>query len=94
MEIIEGVTIILLIIAAAAAIYYKIKYDRLTAFLLGSGIERYIEDGVIADGISQDIIIKINHILRVIGAEYSSEMLNRQIEYSALQSQINPHFLY
>lgn len=39
----------------------------------------------------KDILERLNHL---VNSQYSTEILNRQAEFSALQSQINPHFLY
>lgn len=79
---------------AFAAIYYRVKYSRTIKFLTGDEFEKYIKTGILnLDMPSRDEEI-IRNVVNKVGAEYSSEMLNKQIEYSILQSQINPHFLY
>lgn len=36
----------------------------------------------------------LRRLMQVFGDQYSARILEKQMEYSALQSQINPHFLY
>lgn len=43
---------------------------------------------------SETILNILERLKNSINRQYSAEMLTRQAEFSALQSQINPHFLY
>lgn len=86
--------ILIIIVLALIAMYYKVKYSRTLKFLTGDEFENFIKTGIL----NLDIPFRdeeiIRNVVNKVGAEYSSEMLNKQIEYSMLQSQINPHFLY
>lgn len=86
--------IILILVLAFIALYYKLKYSRTLKFLTDDEFEHYLKTGNFNMYIPSKVIEIIRNIVNSVGAEYSSEMLNKQIEYSTLQSQINPHFLY
>lgn len=89
-----GILCITCILLLAIMIYYMKKYFKLIKFLSGNNVEAVIKDEIISEIVPKHAIIIIKNISHFFHDEYSSEMLNKQMQYSALQSQINPHFLY
>lgn len=72
---------------------YRKKYMKLRKFFTSKGFVDVIKNKNM-DGIPEEFRELCLGILEIIAKEYSSEVLNKQMEYSVLQSQINPHFLY
>lgn len=51
-------------------------------------------DAVDSRHTSDDTVRLMHHVQHIMDKEYKAEMLRKQAELNALQSQINPHFLY
>lgn len=74
--------------------YFRNKYKKMTAFFESDKIEEYVKNRNKQIQVPKEAGIIIDEVLQIVEREYSSEVLNKQMEYSVLQSQINPHFLY
>ncbi|MDR1192735.1 MAG: sensor histidine kinase [Peptococcaceae bacterium] len=46
------------------------------------------------EGVHPEVAELARRVSEATGARYTADMLNKQMEYTMLQSQINPHFLY
>lgn len=88
-----------LLLAAALAFVWsrgqKYKKDsRELQWLLKADLSAYYKNGEIVGMVpprAERVMYKMDEMMK---SQYSLQLIERQIEYSALQSQINPHFLY
>lgn len=85
---------VLIIVIFCWGSYFRNKYKKMTAFFESKKIEEYVKNRNKQIQVPKEAGIIINEVLQIVEREYSSEVLNKQMEYSVLQSQINPHFLY
>lgn len=85
---------VLLLVTFCWGSYFRNKYKKMTAFFESDKIEEYVKNRNKQVQVPKEAGIIINEVLQIVEREYSSEVLNKQMEYSVLQSQINPHFLY
>jgi sensor histidine kinase YesM len=70
------------------------KADRILDWICNKNVVEYLDNGEISAKVPEEIRGAILHLSQVIGAKYSGELLKKQMEYTVLQNQINPHFLY
>jgi len=72
----------------------KLRTKNILEWLLNKDIKQYYKNGIISDEVPEEVKLAIEHLKDVIAIQYSLELTKKQMEYSALRSQINPHFLY
>lgn len=70
------------------------KANEILDWFCNKNIADYMENGEISEEVPEEIRDVVLHLSRVIEEKYSTELLKKQMEYSELQNQINPHFLY
>jgi two-component system sensor histidine kinase YesM len=70
------------------------KADEILKWFSNKNMVEYFKDGEMSEDVPVEIRELITHLYKVIEEKYSAELLKNQMEYSALQNQINPHFLY
>jgi len=54
----------------------------------------FVNNGCLPDGMPEEVIDLVNKIQSSFQDRYARDLLYKQMQFSALQSQINPHFLY
>lgn len=70
------------------------QMEELQEWLLDRDLESYFNDEDYLQKVPDTVQKVISQLVQMIGNKYSARILEKQMEYSALQSQINPHFLY
>ncbi|MBC8585427.1 sensor histidine kinase [Youxingia wuxianensis] len=93
-----------LMIGHALVFYYEIKellfpireLEKLAAIVEASDLQQTKDDYDKRDAIGEgsELDRLINRVITALHNDYTSQMLKSQAEMHALQSQINPHFLY
>lgn len=67
---------------------------KLQNWVRGFDAEEYVRTGSLPEGMPEDLQNMAARLHRAVQMQYESDLLKKQMQYTALQSQINPHFLY
>ena len=70
------------------------QMEQLQEWLIDRDLKTYFKDEDYRQKVPQEVQKVLSNLVQIIGNQYSASILEKQMEYSALQSQINPHFLY
>ncbi|MFP3156182.1 histidine kinase [Lachnospiraceae bacterium ZAX-1] len=84
----------MLVLCLVFAFFWRKKYKKIDAIFKYDNWDDYLTNPQSKMDLTKEQKELIDPILQKVSAKYSSEALNRQMKYSVLQSQINPHFLY
>jgi len=94
-----GLTGLIVLLTAGIVVLYvkgkKLKRDsKELQWLLKEDLSEHYKNGEVIGLVpprAERIMYKMDELMQ---SQYSLQLIEKQIEYSALQSQINPHFLY
>lgn len=67
---------------------------RIRRALAGFDADRYYEDGTVPEDVPDEVAEFAERLADSFHRHYAAALLKKQMQYVALQNQINPHFLY